>query len=135
MPASRVQVEVENGFANLHCPVCGAAVYTEAEGTADHTCEHVRFFIDWTGELSLAEPDSFAGEDQARQQQIIELVESTESWDDFLDKVTAALPESVLILELSDPEREGAGGEDDDEEPATGANAVVAFDFATPDIA
>ena len=131
MPASRVQVEVENGFPNLHCPACGSAVYTEEEGTAEQTCEHVRFFIDWSGELSLAEPDSFAGEDQARQQRIIELVESTDSWDDFLEKVAAALPESVLILELSDPER-GEGDDEDDEE--TGANAVVAFDFAAPDI-
>lgn len=133
MPASRVQVEVENGFPNLHCPVCGAAVYTEAEGTVEQTCEHVRFFIDWTGELSLAEPDSFAGEDQARQQQIIDLVESTESWDDFLDKVTQALPESVLILELSDPEH--AGGDDEEGEEQAGANAVIAFDFAAPDLA
>jgi len=129
MPASRVQIEVEEGVPDLYCPACAAAVYTAEDGPAEHTCEHVRFFIDWEGELALAEPDSFAGEDAERQQRIIDLVEQTDSWDEFLTKVVAMLPASAMILELSQPAR-GEGEDEDD-----GATAVVAFDFAAPEIA
>ncbi|MDF1504254.1 hypothetical protein [Roseisolibacter sp. H3M3-2] len=125
MPASRARVEVEHGLDDLHCPVCAAPVYTAADGPSEQTCEHVRFFIDWEGELALAEPDSFVGDDQKVQQAIIDLVEGTESWDDFLDKVPAVLPASALVLELVHP-----AGRDGEE-----ATAVVAFDFTAPDIA
>ena len=130
MPASRVQIEVEEGVPDLYCPACAAAVYTEQDGPAEQTCEHVRFFIDWEGELALAEPDAYAGDDAARQQRIIDLVEQTDSWDEFLTKVVAMLPASAMILELSQPGR-GEGDDDEDE----GATAVVAFDFAAPEIA
>lgn len=127
MSASRIQVEVEEGVPDLYCPVCAAPVYTEQEGPAEQTCEHVRFFIDWEGELALAEPEAFTGEDAERQQRIIDLVEQTESWDEFLTKVLAVLPSSAMILELSQP-----AGEDEEDE---GATAVVAFDFSAPEIA
>ena len=130
MPASRVQIEVEEGVPDLYCPACAAAVYTAEDGPAEQTCEHVRFFIDWEGELALAEPESFSGEDAERQQRIIDLVEQTDSWDEFLTKVVALMPASAMILELSQPAR-GEGDDDEDE----GATAVVAFDFAAPEIA
>ena len=129
MPASRVQIEVEEGVPDLYCPACAAAVYTAEDGPAEQTCEHVRFFIDWEGELALAEPDAFSGEDAERQQRIIDLVEQTDSWDEFLTKVVAMLPASAMILELSQP-AQGEGEEEED-----GATAVVAFDFAAPEIA
>ena len=131
MPASRVQIEVEEGVPDLYCPACAAAVYTAEDGPAEQTCEHVRFFIDWEGELALAEPEAYAGDDAARQQRIIDLVEQTDSWDEFLTKVVALMPASAMILELSQPAR-GEGGDDDEDE---GATAVVAFDFAAPEIA
>ena len=131
MPASRVQIEVEEGVPDLYCPACAAAVYTAEDGPAEQTCEHVRFFIDWEGELALAEPESFSGEDAERQQRIIDLVEQTDSWDEFLTKVVELLPASAMILELSQPAQDG--GEDDEEDE--GATAVVAFDFAAPEIA
>ncbi len=133
MPASRVQIEVEDGVPDLYCPACAAPVYTQEDGTAEQTCEHVRFFIDWEGELSLAEPDSFGGEDAERQQRIIDLVEQTDSWDEFLDKVVNVLPASAMVLELSQPDRESGEGSDDEE--GEGGTAVVAFDFASPEIA
>jgi hypothetical protein len=125
MPAPRARVEVEHGLDDLHCPVCATPVYTAADGPAEQTCEHVRFFIDWEGELALAEPESFLGDDRAVQQAVLDLVEGTESWDEFLDKVPAVLPSSALVLELVRPG--GGGGEE--------ATAVVAFDFTTPDVA
>lgn len=134
MPASRVQIEVEDGVPDLYCPACAAPVYTQEDGAAEQTCEHVRFFIDWEGELSLAEPESFGGEDAERQQRIIDLVEQTDSWDEFLDKVVTVLPASAMVLELSQPDRAGGESEDDGEEEE-GATAVVAFDFASPEIA
>ncbi|MGZ8469886.1 MAG: hypothetical protein ACXWZS_02450 [Gemmatirosa sp.] len=135
MPASRVSIEVEEGVPDLYCPACAAPVYTQEEGTAEQTCEHVRFFIDWEGELSLAEPDSFAGEDAERQQRIIDLVEQTDSWDEFLDKVVTVLPGSAMVLELSQPDRAGGEGEGEDDEEGEGGTAVVAFDFASPELA
>lgn len=124
MPASRVQIELPQGLRNLYCPACAAPVITEADGTAEETCDHVRFFIDATGELSLAEPDGFTGDDRAQQQAVVDLVERTDSWDDFLDEVMEVLPDSVLILELTD-----AGAADSED----GSTAVVAFDLASPD--
>ena len=133
MPASRVQIEVEEGVPDLYCPACAAPVYTDQDGPAEQTCEHVRFFIDWEGELALAEPEAYAGDDAARQQRIIDLVEQTDSWDEFLTKVVALLPASAMILELSQPARgEGPAEDEDDDE---GATAVVAFDFASPEVA
>jgi hypothetical protein len=125
MPASRAKVEVENGLKNLFCMACGAPVYTEAEGHAEHTCEHVRFFIDWDGELSLSDPEGSTGADQAHQQAIVDVVESTNSWDEFLTKVAEVLPASVLILEVIDAAR---GARKDD------ARAVIGFDIAQGDV-
>lgn len=123
MPAPRARVEVQHGLDDLHCPICAAPVYTAEEGPAEQTCEHVRFFIDWEGELALAEPESFVGDDRAVQQAVLDLVEGTDSWEEFLDKVPAVLPSSALLLELVRPDGEGE------------SSAVVAFDFTTPDIA
>jgi hypothetical protein len=125
MPAARAKVVTENGLKNLFCMACGAPVYTEAEGHAEHTCEHVRFFIDWDGELSLSDPEDSTGADRGHQQAIVDVVESTNSWDEFLTKVTEALPASVLILEVVDPAR--SGGKDD-------ARAVIGFDIAQTDV-
>src|SRR3982750_2047496 len=119
MPASRVQLEIPNGLLNLSCPACASPVYTEAEGPVEHTCEHVRFFIDREGELSLPDPESLDGEDQRRQQAIVDLVEETESWDDFLTEAAKIMPASVLILEVVEPN--GNDGE--------GSQSVVAFDL------
>jgi hypothetical protein len=119
MPASRIELEARNGLRNLFCLACGAPVYTEADGAAEHTCDHVRFFIDPSGELSLADPESSTGEDQTRQQAIVDLVEATESWDDFLTRVVELLPASALVLEITAP----AGSDGD------AAHAVVAFDL------
>jgi len=118
MPASRVELELRNGLRNLYCPACGTPVLTESDGAAEHTCDHVRFFIDPSGELSLADPDSSTGEDQERQQAIVDLVEATESWEEFLTRVVELLPSSALVLEIT-------SGSGDDE-----SRAVVAFDLS-----
>ena len=124
MPASRVVLALPDGLRHLSCLACGAPVYTEAGGAEEHTCDHVRFFIDPSGELSLADPYSSTGEDQARQQAIVDIVEATDSWDDFLTRVVELLPASTLVLEFANPAR-GDGDE--------AAYAVVAFDLGVPD--
>ena len=118
MPASRVELELRNGLRNLYCPACGAPVFTVSDGAAEHTCDHVRFFIEPSGELSLADPESSTGDDQTRQQAIVDLVEATESWDEFLSRVVDVLPSSALVMEFASTE----GGED-------APRAVVAFDL------
>jgi len=121
MPASRVQLEVPHALRDLYCPACAAPVFTEADGPTEHTCDHVRFFIDREGELSLPDPESLAGEDQRRQQALVDLVEATESWDEFLTRAAKVLPASVLILEIVE-----TGGDDE------GTQSVVAFELAPP---
>lgn len=124
MPATRVPLSLPDGLPDLFCPACGEPVFDGEEGPAAETCEHVRFIIDAEGELSIAEPDGMDEEEETRQEQILALVESTESWDEFLGGVTKLLPSSVMILELAD-----VGGDDGDE-PA--GQVIVALDLATP---
>lgn len=121
MPATRAHVQLDAGIADLYCPACAAPVFTTDGGPAEELCEHVRFFIDPSGEMSIAEPDGVAEAERRRQEQIIELVESTDSWEDFLTQAAKLLPASAVILELEEP------GEEDGEE---GSQAVVAFDLA-----
>ena len=124
MPATRVELEVRNGLRNLFCLACGAPIHIQGEGASEQTCDHVRFFIDPSGELSLADPDSSTGEDQTRQQAIVDLVEATESWDDFLTRVVDLLPSSAFVLVVTDATR----GDGDD-----ASHAVVAFDLGHTD--
>ena len=124
MPATRVELEVRNGLRNLFCLACGAPIHIQGEGASEQTCDHVRFFIDPSGELSLADPDSSTGEDQTRQQAIVDLVEATESWDDFLTRVVDLLPSSAFVLVVTDATR----GDGDD-----APDAVVAFDLGHTD--
>lgn len=124
MPATRVSLSLPDGLPDLFCPACGEPVFDAEEGPAGETCEHVRFIIDAEGELSIAEPDGMDEEEETRQEQILALVEKTESWDEFLGGVTRLLPSSVMILELAD------AGEGGDDEPA--GQVIVALDLATP---
>jgi hypothetical protein len=119
MPATRAKVEVQDRLQSLFCMACGAPVYTASGGHADESCNHVRFFIGWDGELSLSDPESSTGADRVQQQAIVDVVESTDSWDEFLGKVAEILPSSVLILEVSEQTREGS----DD------ARAIVGYDL------
>jgi hypothetical protein len=80
----------------------------------------VCFFIDWQGEIMLASPDNYAGEDQRRQQAIVDLIEETEDWDEFIGKVVKTLAPSAVVLDI-----EGAPDEDGE-----ASRAVVAIDFA-----
>ena len=120
MPASHVRLEVKDGLADLYCPACSAPVFTAAAGPAEDLCDHVCFFIDWQGEIMLASPENYAGEDQKRQQTIVDLIEETEDWDEFIGKVVEALGPSAVVLDIE-------GAPDDDGEPS---RAVVAIDFA-----
>ncbi len=122
MPAIRVPLSLSDGLPDLFCPACGEPVYDGEAGPAVETCEHVRFIIDSEGELSIAEPEGMDEMEETRQEQILALVESTESWDEFLGGVTKLLPSSVMIMELTE--------EGEDDEPA--AHVIVAIDLATP---
>jgi hypothetical protein len=121
MPASHVRVEVPNGLRNLFCPACAAPVFTDAEGAAEELCDHVCFFIDWAGEITLASPENYTGDEERRQQELVDLVEETEDWDAFIARAVKTLPASALVLDVEDP---GAGDDD-------GSRAVIAFDLAT----
>jgi len=118
MPASRVTIEMQGGVKNLHCPACAAPVFTDDAGASDELCDHVCFFIDWAGEITLASPEGYTGPDRDRQQALVDLVDDTADWDEFIERAAKALPASALVLDLDEP-----GGAD-------GTRAVVAFDFA-----
>jgi uncharacterized Zn finger protein (UPF0148 family) len=126
MPATRVPIQLDEGLSTLFCPACGTPVLVENGDVAEELCEHVRFLIDASGELSIADPESLPSGERKRQEAIIELVESTESWDDFLTQVVRVLPSSALVLELSEPATE-------DDEEDEGTQVVVAVDLAPSD--
>jgi hypothetical protein len=121
MPASHVRLEAKGGLRDLFCPACAAPVFTDEAGASDELCDHVCFFIDWAGEITLASPDNYTGDVERRQQAIVDLVEETDDWDEFIAKAAKALPASAVILDIDAP-TEG------DEEDAT--RVVVAIDFA-----
>ena len=125
MPAALVRLALQDRPSDLYCPACGAPVL-EDDSVVEECCDHVRFAIDAEGELTLAEPESFAGEDRKRQEEVLELVEETESWEDFLARAVKVLPASVLVLELAAPAEDGE---------ASGALVVVGFDLAEPELA
>ena len=120
MPAAHVRLALKDGLTDLFCPACGAPVFTDEAGASEDLCDHVCFFIDWEGEIMLASPDNYEGEDQRRQQAIVDLVEETEDWDEFVGKVVKTLAPSAIVLDI-----EGPADEDGD-----ASRAVVAIDFA-----
>ena len=65
MPAALVRLALQDRPSDLYCPACGAPVL-EDDSVVEECCDHVRFAIDAEGELTLAEPESFAGEDRKR---------------------------------------------------------------------
>jgi|GEM_PF-2187232 len=122
MPASRALLEVQGGFTSLYCPACAAPVLT-SDGPIEDFCVHVAFFIDWDGEIALASPEGLVGAEQQRQQVVVDLIESSDDWGIFLDRVTEAMSGSVLVMDLIEPE---TGGQEE-------RRAVVAFDFMAID--
>ncbi len=123
MPATRATIVVPDRLQSLFCMACGHPVYTVRDGQSEETCDHVRFFIDWDGEISLADPASSTGSDRVQQQLIVDVIESTESWDDFLAKAAELLPASVLMLEVQEAARESGDG----------SRAIVGFELAQRD--
>jgi hypothetical protein len=124
MPAQRVHLELPQALPEFFCPACTAPILVADGCGADELCDHVRFLIDAEGAIALAEPESFAGDDRRRQEELVALVEETETWDEFLARGAKILRASAVLLELE----AHAGGDE-------GTHAVVALDLAPAELA
>lgn len=121
MPASHIRIDAAHGLPDIHCPACGAAVLTAEYGPAEELCDHVCFFINADGEITLADPESYLGEANQRQQGLVDLIEITDDWDAFIVQAASALTNAVIVLDYN-----CAAGDDDE-----GIRVVVAFDLLT----
>jgi hypothetical protein len=126
MPASHVHIDAKDGLRDLYCPVCSSPIFTADAGAAEDLCDHICFFIDWAGEITLASPENYTGDEERRQQTIVDLVESTDDWDEFVEKAVKALGDSAIVMDIEAP----TIGADED-----GTRVVVAIDFALADVA
>ena len=126
MPATHVHLDAKNGLRDLYCPVCSSPIFTEESGAADDLCDHVCFLIDWAGEITLASPENYTGDDEKRQQAIVDLVESTDDWGEFVEQAVKTLGDSAMVLDIDAP---NIAGMDD------ATRVVVAIDFAAAELA
>ena len=108
MPASLAEIEIEGNISALKCPVTGIAVLVEEEGfddAADHS-PHLRFFVDWIGQVWVANPDDLSPDDAIIQSRIIEVFKKSadyETQNDVIEECRQLLPKSALVFEILDP--------------------------------
>ncbi len=110
--ASFATVEIVDGVSSLRCPITGKAVIVEEQGfdpAALHS-PHIRFFVDWIGQIWIADPASLP-HDHADYQSALEEVLSNpldgEDLESMITRCLAVLPSSALVLEISNPARGG----------------------------
>ena len=138
MAASLVELVIPGGIVSLKCPRSGMDVIVEEEGfdpDADHS-PHLRFFIDWVGDIYCANPEDLPEDQAAYQREIITLFsahnddeddtdEDDESEDEddeegdgadinqneLIRRCLAILPSSTCVFEILDPPAGAYDGE------------------------
>ena len=108
MAASFAELEIKGGVRALKCPITGIDTIAPDEGfdpEAEHS-PHLRFFVDWIGEVWLANPEDLPDE-QARYQEEIRSIFTNASESDnqnsLIAKCVKVLPKSALVLEILNP--------------------------------
>jgi len=108
MTASLTEITIRDGITNLKCPITGIDVVVVEKGfdsDAEHS-PHLRFFIDWIGEIYFADPADLPP-DQALYQHKLVAIFTNESEEidqnTLVDKCLEVLPKSALVLEILNP--------------------------------
>lgn len=116
MPASLAEIEIEGGISALKCPITGIDLIVEEEGfneTAAHS-PYLRFFVDWIGQIWVANPDDLSSEQSRNQREIIEIFarkDNEVTQNETIEEVRQILPKSAVILEILDPPQGSFSGE------------------------
>jgi hypothetical protein len=114
--ATMVELIVEGGLRALRCPITGIPVLVEEEGfdsDAPHS-PHLRFFVDWIGQVWVVSPDQLVPEQAKYQEEIIKIWRESEddaTQNDTVAKCLKSLPPSCFIFEILDPPRGSYDGE------------------------
>jgi hypothetical protein len=129
VPASFVELAVENGFPSFYCPVSGVVLFNSEEGfdpDADHS-PFLRVFIDWDeSTVWLADIDALPVDARGLQERLTTiftrtLADEEKSINDAIDECIKAMPNSAAVFELHEPGR-GGGHE--------GSVCYAFYDFA-----
>lgn len=116
MAASLAEIEISGGVFALKCLVTGIDVIDPEKGfdpEFEHS-PHLRFFVDWIGEVWVANPGDLPDEQARYQEKIISIFENSSEDDDqnsLIDKCVEVLPRSALVLEILNPPAPAFQGE------------------------
>ena len=122
MPAAHIRIEVAGGLDAFHCPACGTGVFSPDQGFVEGCCPHFRLFVDWVGEVWLAEPEDLPEAARASQEAVWRVwLETGGDVQAALPRWAEALPASAVLLSLVEPWR-GGGHEE--------SRVVVGLDLA-----
>lgn len=116
MPASLAEIEIHHGISELRCPITGIHVIapeTGFEPKGSHS-PHLRFFVDWIGEVWAADPEDLPDHQAQYQREIIRIFTNPPEEDNqnaLIAKCIEVLPKSALILEILDPPRASFDGD------------------------
>ena len=127
MAASLAELEIEGGITGLKCPLTGIDVILHEEGFdsgAGHS-PHLRFFVDWIGQVWAADPTDLPSDQAEYQRRIVGIfkdISENKNQKSVIAECLEVLPKSALILEILDPP---AGSFD-------GSVCYAGFDFGAP---
>lgn len=113
MTASIVHLSLDQGILHFHCPVCGVAIVESEIGLSEELCPHVVVIVDWIDELIVG---------PAVADELSESLQSAFDDDDnAIEALAKNLPPTVVVFEMSEPNRGGGH---------TGDSITIAIDFA-----
>ncbi len=114
MTASVAKIVIEGGISALYCPVTGRRVFKEGFDSESNHSPHLRFFVNWIGEVWVAKPEDLPTEQADYQRKIIGIWEEPDeddSQNSLIAKCADVLPSSAFILEILDPPQGSFDGE------------------------
>ena len=116
MPVSITELVISGGIAALFCPVTGVPIIKKEVGfdEKDEQSPHLRFFVDWIGQVWAVDPDELHPENQDYQNEVIKIWtkhDEKSNQNDLIAECLPHLPGSALVLEILDPPRGPYGGE------------------------
>jgi hypothetical protein len=117
MPAAFAELVFRDCDVALHCPATGRVVHARVEGfdPASEQSPHLRFVVDWIGDIWAVAPEHLPADQAAYQQRLVEVLASDE--DEFADQnemvaaCVAVLPESAIVFEILNPPQGSYEGE------------------------
>lgn len=108
MSGSLAELIIDGGISQLKCPVTGIPLIVEDEGfdSDAHHSPHLRFFLDWSDQAWVVDPDDLPDAQADRQRRLLGILANEGQFDSthaMIDACVEVLPESALVLEILDP--------------------------------